>query len=392
MVVKDFTLYKKAILVFKEGHISKYNTLISNKFFSHSERRLLKSRVLLRDKQWDNAISSLLKISLDNHLYLIAERDALVSYAYSCKSDWQNAFIFNDKSIDNYKMILQLDGLFNSLYNQSVYTSRMGQVEVSSYYIEKSAEYCLNIDQEILLVRAKAANLSKLGMYKKAIELLKENESKLVEIDNEYTINEYRLVMADIYFRNRELESAFAIYKSLIQIKKTPVRMRILFEYKLIEYFIDKTSCISWSEHIKDNSEYSLKVEIIDLLNSGRSDEAQDLWIKLARKVPHYYLPNFKVRYKSDEKALFYSYIQLIRNKKSQKVLDANLKLSGKQEALYKALRGAEFPVSKENLIEMIWADNYDPKYDARLYKLIQRLKESAKIDVLCEKGGYFIK
>ena len=49
-------------------------------------------------------------------------------------------------------------------------------------------------------------------------------------------------------------------------------------------------------------------------------------------------------------------------------------------------------PLRKEYLSEQLWGISYDPRYDARFYKMIERLKKTQKVSVTNKNNAYFIK
>jgi hypothetical protein len=50
----------------------------------------------------------------------------------------------------------------------------------------------------------------------------------------------------------------------------------------------------------------------------------------------------------------------------------------------------APTPLRKESLIEKIWNSPYDPAFDSRLYKLIERARQN-NINIISLNRAYFI-
>jgi hypothetical protein len=57
---------------------------------------------------------------------------------------------------------------------------------------------------------------------------------------------------------------------------------------------------------------------------------------------------------------------------------------------LYRELTAATFPLRKEELIERVWGLAYDPRWDSRFYKLVERAKK-AGMAIVCSHHAYFL-
>ena len=303
------------------------------------------------------------------------------------KGDYQYAFVNNAKSIDLFFKIKSNEQLFLANYNQSVYVARMRQLEISNYYLEQASQYSSTLKDSLMINRALATNYSNQLRYVEALKVIEGDLSRLNEVDDIDTVMGYKVVAVDIYARNLKLEKSFEILKELNKILKNPFRSRVAFEFQIVSYLLnDETKEITWPSFLKNDSDYKLKVKIIDLLKTGQIDDAKKFWVKLSRKFPGIYLQKFEVKYASDRDTLFYN---LIKKLESKNISSKELHLKGKLNQLHLLLTQQKFPTSKEELIEKIWGISYDPSYDSRFYKLIQRLK--IHVTVLNVSGAYSI-
>jgi tetratricopeptide (TPR) repeat protein len=392
MIVNDYLLYRNALELYKKNKIEEFTDFIKNPLLSNTEKKLLQSRMELREKNWDVAIAMLNKTFSNNHGFLTAEAGGLIAYAYSMKGEWQQAIIANDKAIMCYKDFHFSNQLFNSYYNQSVYYSRLGLLELANYYLQFAEVHAFDLSEKLSINRAQAANYSKLMEYEKAILILEKDITDLLKSKMTESSASYLLVASDIYCRARQYPKAFAILDNLILIKKVPFRARVLFEYSVLKALMEKKySPLNWSETILSDEHYGIKAKIINLLLVGRIQEAKDFWIELAQKEPNNYFPEFSVKFESDKNSLYFVFIQKIRNLKNKDQISTS-QLSGKIKLLYQLLQENSFPMSKEELIEKIWSIQYDPNFDSRFYKLIQRLKSTINCTIENNHGGYFIK
>ena len=238
-----------------------------------------------------------------------------------------------------------------------------------------------------------AANYSKLSKWREAIDILEKGFPILDATKDFELMISYNLVSSDIYCRDFQYAKAMTILEKLKNIKKAPFRGRILFEYELLKAHTDeKFSLIKWPEAVMEDAIYSTKAKVIDYLLTGQNVEAQRTWIILAKKEPNNYLPNFEMKFKSDENTLYFVFIKKIQCLKiKNENIKKDLNLNGKQKILFDLLYQNKFPMRKEELIEKIWEVPYDPQYDSRFYKLVQRLKEKADCEIKNNHGGYLI-
>jgi hypothetical protein len=91
----------------------------------------------------------------------------------------------------------------------------------------------------------------------------------------------------------------------------------------------------------------------------------------------------------SESKSIFYQTLQKVLVTDNVTNID-NLKISGKKMiSLVELLEKSKIPLTKEYMIEQIWDVQYDPAFDNRLYKLIQKLKKKYNVKVLNFNNTY---
>lgn len=392
---QGLTIYLSALDCYKNNQMDEYSELLKNSELSVVEKKLLQARLTFRDKKWDEGIDDLVKIKTEMSDFLRAETNALISYAYSMKGDWQSAIIYNESAAELYQKLDYTKQTYNCFYNQSVYYARLGLLEIGNHYLDKAQVFASSLMEKAAINRALASNLSKSMKYPDALKHINKDIKAFQELEMNETIAIHFLVAADIYCCLGDYKKAQEFIKTLTNVKKVPFRARILFEQYMLEAFLSSGSAmVEWPEVVMEDDLYSLKAQVINHLLSGRQPEAKDAWIKLAQKEPNNYLPNFEVKYQSDRNSLYFKFISKIKSgtKEAPAPESLNDSLSGKALILYTILYQASFPISKEDLIEKVWELPYEPSYDSRFYKLIQRLKEASICKIENLNGGYLIK
>ena len=382
-----YSEYLEILSLFKKDKIDLFKIRIKKSKITQVEKSLLRIRIYFREQQWKKSISLLESFSGKYSDFLTAESFSLLSYAYFMKGDYQNAFINNAKSIELLLNMKSTEQLFLSNYNQSVYIARMRQINISNYYLEQASKFTSTLKDTLMVNRALATNYSNQLRYVDALQIVENDLLRLKDLEDIDTVIGYKVVAVDIYARNKQLYKSIEILTELRKNYKSPFKSRIAFEFQVASYLHSYGQTkISWPSFLKNDTNYSLKVKIIDLLIIGNIVEAEKAWIELARQFPGIYLNKFEVKYSSDKDTLFYKLVTIL---KCKEVTIKNIQLKGKLDKLYVILSQQVFPCSKEELIESIWGIPYDPSYDSRFYKLIQRLR--SHVDVLNVHGAYSI-
>lgn len=107
--------------------------------------------------------------------------------------------------------------------------------------------------------------------------------------------------------------------------------------------------------------------------------------------LPHNFAQDFQCLDASEEKTIF---VQVINSKLVQKPeVSLNLEaLKGKKpRLLIELLLNSNTPIRKEILIEKIWGEEYRPKFDARFYKLVERVKGMVPMPIKNDNSAYYI-
>jgi len=383
--------YFKALKILREDKITDYHNFIKKEDLSRIEKKLLNARMLLRDQCWEEVIEQFADLKNISDLFYLAESNALVSYSFSMKGGWQEAIIYNEKAIFNYLKTNSYSQLYLAYYNTSIYYSRLGLLQLSNYYLSNAQPFSESKLDSLSINLAVAANLSKVLEYDKAIKILEEGLNEIDQVnDFEFVVN-FKLVSVDIFSRACNYKKSKKILEELINLKKAPSRSRILFENNLILAILNEDfSMINWQDIILKDKLYSLKTKVIDYLLTGQATEAKNTWKMLAQLEPNNFLPEFEMKFKSDENSLFYVFVKKIKALNIKSISNAG-ELSGKLKLLHDILYESKFPLSKEELIERIWGAPYDPALDSRFYKLVQRLKVEGSCNVVNNHGGYVL-
>ena len=142
---------------------------------------------------------------------------------------------------------------------------------------------------------------------------------------------------------------------------------------------------------IKKHHRALLKWNLIESMQKSDTEMALDIWDQLKTDYPDSFGEFLKAKDPRDNEMLFFKTVHKLQEEfEITKVfyidgIDENTKLG----RLYHILYEARFPMRKEDLIEAVWETAYSPDYDARFYKLIQRLKNDYQADIMNKNYTY---
>tara|TARA_R110002072_G_scaffold64203_7_gene159871 strand:- start:37638 stop:38807 length:1170 start_codon:yes stop_codon:yes gene_type:complete len=356
---------------------------------TRNEKNLFRARELMRSKKWDDAIDLLESINEEDH-FILAESKFLIMSCFLLKSQYEHAIICGIEALEKYKAIEHREGSFKTSYNISVAYNRVGFNTLSKHYLDIASTNKESKEDQFILSRAYACEYSRQCKFDKALSILKdifeETEPKF-----KHEINHFKIVAFDIYFRAQAYDEAYELINEVILQKNTNERGRALFYYHLFEFWKNDKQLPTIPEVIRAIPEFSLQWNILVNVISGDIIYTEALWRQLTTQFPQYYSHNFNCIDESEKKALFYQCILKVIKKDEEIDIDLDSIKSKNSKVLIQTLLESKTPLRKEDLIEIIWKTSYEPKFDTRFYKLIQRTKKDYSINITNNLNAYSI-
>ena len=387
--MRNFNQYNKFLSIYLEDDFKNFINFKTDKDLSVIEKKLLHARVFTKNKQWKDA-KEILESSTINNSFLLAEKYFLLGQIHLNTSMYEDSAVYAQKAIQLYKELEHKKGVFKSTYNLSVSYNRLGLDKLSFLELENSMLYTSSIDQEMLIKRAYACHYSKTGDFKESIKNLKLLEDYYNE-DDSFDSIATKTVAIDIYIR----ASMFTESKRCIEeIEKSRINMergRLSFYKNFLKSYLEDIPLGSCPESVKESSEYFAKWKVIDSLESGDEVQTRKNWDELVLLLPHLYSQKFSCINESESKCIFNRQLQKLLNQNNVETLNQDQVSGKKMKQLVSLLNDSKIPLTKEFLIESIWDVPYSPKYDNRLYKLIERLKSQYSVKISNNNSCYKI-
>lgn len=382
---EDFPKYQAAVQAFLAGDAREFRALARSEGLTRSERKLLEARARFRREEWSEAFELLTTMGKAGFPFLEADRQFLLASAHFALGRIEAAAACNISAAELYREVGDRRGRFIALYNAMVDFSRLGHNALAQLHFEQASAFAQGAAEETVLWRAMACEESRLRRYDEACRWLDRASERVAEL-NHVDRHVHFAVAADIYARAGRFDAAIRALESIRATRtQTEARARLDFELGVLLALTRETSLGEPSNAVAATAEFGLKWNFLRSLEQGEIDRADRLWKDLCAMFPGIFgsRDGYACLDPSEEDTSFWRCVRRLRHR-ARPVAPPK----GKVGDLYRELLGARHPVRKELLIERIWKIPYDPRWDSRLYKLVERAKRE-RIPIVSAQRAY---
>lgn len=368
----EHVAYQQAVRLYLSGG-SGISARMKHFDLSSSEKKLLSARILLK-KQNTCEVLSLLSHPVPGDGFLEAERLFLLGTAYFLRADFENALKLNLTAAEKYRRLGDRRGQFLSLYNASVDASKMNLFTMCQFYLESAEAHITQPDEKILALRAWACLESDRGDYAKSVSLIKNamEEKTNLSLQDRLVFDH---VLSYVYFRSNKLEQSRNVLQTLRKKTKNRDRALVELDYQIVNFLLTGAKLPKAPRVTNRCLETTAKWRLLLLLQHGSLSEAKTQWDLLCKLQPMNFAAEFRFVSDSDKQSPFARAVARFFEKNSQpNRITTNL--TPKLELTRNILMQQKIPLRKEELIEQIWGVPYDPAYDTRFYKMMERLRK----------------
>lgn len=390
--------YLEAVESYLDQETVKFNTLLYSDRLTRYEKELLQARVDIREKNWTAAEETLRGLHIQD-VFLNAERYFLMANISGFNANWEEALILNETALELYRSCEHKRGLFLTSYNLSVDYASLGLFQVSAKFLRQAQVLAETVNQKSQIFRALAWSEMSQDNFNEALRYIDEG----LQLVDEVRPSEKSMCLAvasDIYFRNGKIEEAFDIMKKLKYSNSLCDKSRIHFEFELLERLVSDRLFAKALPFLPDevalSKEYGLKWRLLRHLQHGEVMAAEKIWVELCEMFPLYYTQGFQCLHQLEMKSVFMVYLNRLRStdldqNETELITPTTFKVN-RQTQLIQILLNSPTGLRKEELIEQIWHEKYEPTMDAKLYKLIQRIRESSQFEIVNQNQCYYLR
>lgn len=383
--IDDHELYVKARTHLHREDFVKFKKLKKSHHLNQEERKILQAREYIHAQKWNKSLEILKTMGLISSEYLNAEMYAIKAYLYQVMAKPQESLWANQRALFYYELCEDQEGLFRNHYNRAVILEQFRLFELMGHHYEEARKNAAEDHQIVHLLKAEAFNEWRLNRSREALLKIEEAFQYGENIEKTHLDN-LKTVAAEIYVKTDQLDKAYLLLKELSVSKINPEKGRSLCELRFLEALRGELKMKPAPESVKAMKEWHLKWQIISYLIGGERESAERKWKELSQFYPQRFEQNFTIADDFEKKTLFGLLLDKVfkASKKDEKEIPTHL---SKPEILLWLLENSPNAQRKEDLIEAIWQIPYEPKLDARFYKLVQRLKKEHPI---INQGGAY--
>lgn len=381
--------YQRAVAAYLKADLRAFNRLSRSSSLSGTERSLLRARRLLRARKPAVAVRLLTSLPVATPGFLEAERAFLLGSAHFFCGEFEAAASANTDAVARYTALRDRRGLFLSHYNLSVDLARMGSARLSERHLLAAQNHAETLDEKALIARALACHFSARGDYESALTAL----NRALDDVAAHSLNDQAalyVTAGDVMFRAGYAEDALEQLGSARALGRRHREVgRVDFELTVLRSLQPGVALGPRPASVPPSSEFGQKWDLLRALQGGERERATALWRDLRAAAPGLYGAPFELETESERRSIFgVALARLVRPAAAGPLISVGIR-DGKVGRLFMILKRSRTPLRREELIEAIWETAYDPAFDARFYKLMQRLKEVPGVRVECVNRAY---
>jgi len=381
-------LYEKALAAYLAGDLHAWRRALKSKQLGEHEKTLLQARALLKDGELSRALETLDALPRPPNVFFEAEREMLRATALSRGGRFEAAVVANERAAEGYARADDARGLFLSNYNQSVDLSRLGLLELAERRLLEARRHRANAEEEAGVLRSLATLASQRGEHATACERMREAlrlPSRAIDALG------FRIVAADVFARAGRLDEAFESYRKSTVPRGDPESARARFEIQALRCLLRNEAWPARPAEIRDQKEYALKWEVLRSLEQGELREAEAAWTQLERIAPERIAAHFTLKPADEALGVFGRCLDKLAPREAP-TESVEVEMTPKMKALLALFAKRNLPMRKEEIIERLWKQPYDPALDARFYKLLSRVRRLPGVKVELKHRSYRIR
>lgn len=374
-----------ALNIFSEN-LPKYKRFFTDRRLTVAEKSMLKAKVSIRNSNFKEALE-FLSFTTSNP-FLKGHQLFLQGTVYNNAAESHEAVPLLKEAYLKFLKIDDKNMAFNPLYALIItLVNQKNSTQVEFYIKEMKKMQLTNKFRQSCLLRCESLYYSLIEENNKALEKI----NKAISIKSKKLENRMAFFLVAkfvILFKLHRYQECEQVLKDYKVTKGFVHSANFNFMKILLAHFMHDSPIYAYKKHFKDAVELEYQVNTVKELSVGETELAKVWWSKLQELNKFLYSNDFQ--YKGDY-GLFSACLAKHLSHNTEKTLSFNLeKFRGSnQERLVHILKNATKTHTKEELIAMIWDEEYTEEASARFNKLLSRTKKKYALDVRVRKGSY---
>lgn len=386
--------FESDIIFFKETfrllnvNLRKFEYRLKTHHFTHDQKKLLQAFYLFKKNSDKEHIFALLKgHKLTNPFY---EGVRLYLLGMVCNHFGEFAFAVEHltKAVKNFQH-LDEDGLcICALSSLILAYGNQKNLKLMASHVDLMKEYTPSTDRDrLLMVQSEVLYLILSGNLPKAQSLLNKTLARPLEAVEDFKPS-FLLLSFDISFKKKQYSQCSQFLEDYKKMTGFIVKANYLYMRTLLDHITNRKPLYIYARNFKLFPELHHQLEVIRNLALGEKKAAASYWSLLSKHNSLLYGPDFK--YQGDY-SLFSCALEMHSSSARSPTIDLKKikSLKGPLQKLDYILSSSHAPLSKAELIRLIWNEEDTEICRIRLRKLVSNYNKNFHKNVFSYQDTY---
>jgi hypothetical protein len=369
----------------------KFKKALEHKDLSYAEKKILKALLSFKKGKCSDAIHQLDSVTTQSNDYLSAYKSFIFGMIKNHQGQFDQASVYLVQSYFTFKSLYKFQDIHRPISVLAMmYYNLRDSKRLRKYYDEfktikdDSLEHnLLDYDYKIYI-----AILEK--RHNDARNLIK-NLRSCYEDKIQHQLNKYLIIQFTLAIQADDFDEAYEVTKKYGHNGGFKVKANFKFMMTSLNYYTKNSPLYVYQRDFSDNEFLFHQLKLIQALNLQNKDDAKTYWEKLQKVSPDTFKDNFQ--YLGDKNIFSLCLAKALNeltgsSKKDHEAIEIP-EFKNNQDKLFYIINHSESFLSKDDLIQLIWNEQWSPKNDSRLRTLISRTQKKYGIKIENLDGKY---
>lgn len=388
-ILGDWDFFKETILLYHDN-FRKFMYRYETHTFSIFEKKLLEAFLFYRKNKKSQALQLIKNLSLQS-VPLEAFRCYLMGIIYNQHGHFYYSLNYLEKSIEFYHRIQETELIVDPQVVLALARGNRRELKEMSRLVDdlKSINTRRTFSKiQVLYVEAVFHELS--DNLLKAKKVIEHVEKKFNTAELKSFAPFFNVITFSIGLKNNNFSVCYESLEKYKGFTGTNVKANYSYMKSLLDHLAKGHALYVYPSEFCDFPELYHQLEVIKAFSLGDIPKAKIFWSELQKHNPQLYAEGFKFL---GDKCLFSLALDLYSCKFSVK--NINLKklesINTVGDRLIYILESSKSPVSKGELVRLIWNEELDEKNGSRLRTLISWVRKERGLEIRLSQSTYYL-
>lgn len=363
---------------------------LRNHQFSIYEKRILEAYHLHLRNKIPQALELLSSFRCHSDSFLEAARHYFLGLSLNQAGEYSSAQNHLKKSVKLFESIKESEFIFYPLHVLGISLTNDRKVLETKHYLDKITSLTVNSKTKaIMQAQNKICYYIVSFQSQKGIDLIEKVMEKY-QGDLGTTTPFYHVMNFILHFQLDDYENCYLIIDQYKNLSGCKIKPNFTFMKSLMDHLLFNRTLYVYKKDYVNNMYLFHQANVIKYLASGETNDALKHWKKLQAENPALYSDDFQY---NGEKSLFSANLEKHQKNLKEQVIDREYlaSLKSPKEKLKYLLLSQVRPIQRDQLIELIWNEEYSEITSKRLNRLVSKLNKELGKKIKNSQGSYWI-